>query len=128
MPTVALIAESLVATAQGRAVVGTGWWRVGIVWIRIAATGATQSGLVAILLVIELALVLEAGETGLDVVELGGGDDVVGPRGHDGGDLILGFVNAVRSLRVVSEDLGEGAGLVLLEGVDLFKELDEGLW
>ena len=28
---------------------------------------------------------------------------------------------------VVGEDLGQGAGFVLLEGVDLLKELDEGL-
>jgi len=28
---------------------------------------------------------------------------------------------------VVGEDLGEGAGFVLLQGVDLLKELDEGL-
>src|SRR5216683_2926485 len=118
--------EELVAAAQGWAVilvVGV----VGIVGVVVAAAYATEGGLVAVALVVELALVLDAGESGLYVVELAGGDDVVRLRGHDSGDLVLGAANSVGGLGVVGEDLGEGAGLVLLECVDLLEELDVGL-
>src|SRR5260370_1367221 len=118
--------EGLVAAAQSWAVVLVGGL-VGIVGVVVAAAWATKSGLVAVLLVVELALVLDGGEAGLDVVELAGGDDVVRLRGHDGRDLVLGPGDAVRSLGMVGEDLGESAGLVLLEGVDLLEELDVGL-
>ena len=99
---------------------------VGVV-VAAAAGGAAEGGLVAALAVVDLALVFEAGEAGLDVVELGGGDHVVGTGGQDGGDLFLRVDDAVGGLGVVGEDLGEGAGLVLFEGVEFFEELDEGL-
>ena len=62
---------------------------VGSLGSVVLAAGATQGGLVAVLLVVELALVLDAGEACLDIVKLGCRDDVVGLRGHDGGNLVL---------------------------------------
>src|SRR5262245_10062897 len=119
--------KRLVSAAEGWAVVGVGGRRGWVVGVGGASAGAAQRGLGAVLLVVELALVLDASEAGLDVVELRGGDDVVGPRGHDGSDLFLRAGDTVGCLRVIGEDLGEGTGLVFLERVDLFKELDEGL-
>src|SRR5258707_11460907 len=96
----------LVSTTEGWAVVGGagGVVRVvGVVGVVVAAAtrGATQGGLVAGLAVVDLALVFEAGEAGLDVVELGGCDHVVGTRGQDGCDLFFRVHDAIGSLGMV---------------------------
>src|SRR5258705_11388671 len=72
----------LVSTTEGWAVVGGAGRVVRVVRVvggvvAAATRGATQGGLVAALAVVDLAFVFEAGEAGLDVVELGGGDHVV---------------------------------------------------
>ncbi len=119
--------DGLVFVAECGSVVGAGGWIVGVVGVVVGSADATEGGLVAVTLVVDFALVFDAGEAGFDVVKLGGGDDVVGPGGHDGGYLVFGVSDTGGGLGVVVEDLGEGAGLVFFERVDLLEELDEGL-
>ena len=116
-----ILALILGAAAEGWAVVGGGGI-VGLLGSLLPCrSGAAQRGLVAALAVVDLALVLDAGQARLDIVELGGGDHVVRPGGQDGGDLFLGVDDAVGGLRVVGEDLGQRAGLVLFQRVESFR-------
>src|ERR1035438_3929957 len=89
---------ALVTATQGWAVVAGVGGRVRIVGVVIGAAGTAQGRLVAAALVVELALVLDARQAGFDVVELAGGDDVVGLGRHDGGNLLLGVGDAVGRL------------------------------
>src|ERR1700754_2619870 len=119
----------LVAAAEGGAVVRAAGRIVRIIRIVVAcsAGGAAKGGFVAILAVVDLALILETSETALDVVELGGRHHVVGTSREDSGNLFLRVNDAVRSLGMIREDLCQCARLVLLKRIELLKELDEGL-
>src|SRR6202020_2478117 len=116
---------SLVAAAQGGLVAGAAGWIVRVVGVvvAVAAGGAAERGLVAALAVVDLALVFQPRKAGLHVVELGRCDHVVRAGGQDGGDLFLRVKDAVGGLGMVGEDLGQSAGFVLFEGVELFEEL-----
>src|ERR1700723_3075836 len=94
------VRKGLVAAAEGWAVVGAVGRVVRVVGVIVAAAaaGATEGGLVAVLAVVDLALVFDTGEPGFDVVELRGGNHVVGTRRHDGGDLFFRVQDAVGGL------------------------------
>ena len=76
---------------------------------------------------IDFAFILNTRKAGLDVVELAGCDDVVGSRRQNRGDLIFGVRDTVRRLGMIGKGLGQGAGLVFFESVQLLKEGDEAL-
>ena len=71
----------LVAAAEGGLVVAVSGG-VGLVGVGVGSAGAAEGGLVAVLLVVEFALVFETREAGFYVVELAGGNDVVGRGGR----------------------------------------------
>src|SRR6202048_512209 len=113
------------AAMEGGAVVAIGavggLGRVGV------GAGAAERGLLGVLGVGEAALVLDAGQAGLHVVEFRGGDGVFVAWRQNAGNLLLRVEDAVRGLRMVREGLGDQAGFPLLERLDLLKEGDEGL-
>src|SRR5882757_9092742 len=117
----------VVPPLQGWAVVA--WLLFGIRRVRIAVcgAGATQSRLVALASVVQFALVLDARQAGLDVVELRGGHDILRTRRQFGGNLLLRRLNAIRGLRVARESFGNHVRLGFLQVLQLFKDGDESL-
>src|SRR5580658_2041032 len=99
----------------------------GVAIVVRSGAGAAQRGLVRPLGIEQPALVLNAREASLDVVELRSGDGVLILGRQDARNLFLRMENAVRSLRMIAESLGDQAGLALLESLHLLKEADEGL-
>ena len=103
-------------------------WRVGgsSPPLPLGSLTLRRVGFSPFLLSVEAALVFDAGETGLDLIELGGGLEVLVARREDFGDLFLRVRDAVGGLRVIGEGSGDGSGLVLLEVFNFFEEGDEG--
>src|SRR5579863_633677 len=98
------------------------------VWIvAVAGTGAAEAGLVLVLGVNQAALVFNARQPGLHVIELGGGDGVFVARRKNPGDLLLRVQDAVWSLGMVGEGLGHQAGFAFFKCLHLLKEGNEGL-
>src|SRR6266850_1225240 len=86
----------VVPALQGWAVVAWLLFRVRRVRIAVCGARATQSWLVALASVVQFALVLDARQAGLDVVELRGGHDILRTRRQFGGNLLLRRLNAIR--------------------------------
>src|SRR5438309_7755036 len=91
------------------------------------ARGAPQTGLVAVFLINHFATVLKGRQTSLHIVKLRGRDNVLLTRRQNPGDLFLRLGDAIRCLRVGRKSLGQGSGLLLFLGLNLFEEADEGV-
>src|SRR5882757_2737322 len=117
----------VVPPLQGWAVVA--WLLFGIRRIRIAVCGAraTQSRLVALAPIVQFALVLDARQASLDVVELRGGHDILRPRRQYGGNLLLRRLDAIGGLRVAREGFGNHVRLGFLQVLQLFEDGYESL-
>src|SRR5258708_28208687 len=117
----------IVAALQGWAVIarlgGIGR-RIGIV---IRRAGTAQSWLVALATVIQLALVLDARQTGFDVVELRCGHHVLCAWRQQGGYLLLRCLNAIGGLRVTGKCFGNHVRLGFLKILELFADDYESL-
>src|SRR5208282_1950659 len=92
----------------------------------IVAGGTPQRGTVLVLVIGQLAAVLDGRQPRLHVLELRGVHNILGTRRQDVIDLFLALGDALRSLRVGSEGLGQRARLLLLLGLHLLEEGNEG--
>ena len=72
--------------------------------------------------VVDLVPVLELREPRLHILKLGSIQLVHRLWGQQRVDLLLGFRNAVRSLRMSFEGLRKGPWFVFLHGLDLFEK------
>src|SRR5271169_5600473 len=121
----------LVAPLQGRAVVvrlvaGVAAVAAAAIVGVIVAGGAPQCGTVLVLVIGQLAAVLDGRQPRLHVLEFRSIHNILGTRRQDAVDLFLALGDAVRSLRVSRESLGQRARLLLLLGLHLLEEGNEG--
>src|SRR6267142_2823388 len=94
---------------------------------RIAGGCATQRWLLAVLRVIHLAFVLDAGKAGLHVVELRRRHDILRLCRQDGRDFFLRVLDAVSRRWVRFKSARESTGLLLIEGLYFLEEGKKGL-
>src|SRR5579883_1933119 len=95
--------------------------------IRIIRADTAQRWFAAIPSVGQLALVFDAGEPGLDIIEFRSSNQIFVTRRQDLCDLFLRVSNTVRSLRMIGEGSRHSPRLVFLQVLNLFKEGNEGL-
>src|SRR5580700_9439447 len=98
---------------------------VGIAAIRTGRNAAQRR--LTLFVVRDAALVLNAGQACLHVVEFRRRHQILVLRRQKRGYLFFGVLDAIRCLRMIFEDARNGAGLRLLEVLNLFKESHEGL-
>src|SRR5512133_3261569 len=92
--------------------------------ISAGTAGAAKAGRLIILL-LQLAAILESVQARLHVLELRAVDLIFVARRKQGGDFLLALGHALGSLRVAVERLGDEAGLFLFHGFDFFHERGE---